>query len=210
MTLIGAAAQTGNLSVLKALIEYHSSLLSLDFCNENFCKPQFLQLDVDTTKHYKNIGYFVVCRDVEENEFGDGPTPDGMEALEWDMEINETTQFPQGRLLIWTIDKFTLQIILFIVDDNSADDQDLNMYKWYANILNRTSIMLESPERDIARLDRHGQSVLHYAVNSGNIDMVEFLLTILGKELSINQNAACGYSPLHMAADNGDVNMVKL
>lgn len=83
------------------------------------------------------------------------------------------------------------------------------MYKWYANILNRTSIMLESPERDIARLDRHGQSVLHYAVNSGNIDMVEFLLTILGKELSINQNAACGFSPLHMAADNGDVDMVR-
>lgn len=84
------------------------------------------------------------------------------------------------------------------------------MYKWYANILNRTSIMLESPERDIARLDRHGQSVLHYAVNSGNINMVEFLLTILGKELSINQNAGCGYTSLHMAANNGDVNMVNV
>lgn len=99
MTLIGAAAQTGNLSVLKALIEYHSSLLSLDFCNENYCKPQFLQLDVESSKRYKNIGYFVVCRDVEENEFGDGPTPDGMEALEWDMEINES-QYGQGKLVL--------------------------------------------------------------------------------------------------------------
>lgn len=103
---------------------------------------------------------------------------------------------------------FFIYVQCVSLDDNIGDDQDLNMYKWYANILNRTSLLLESPERDIARLDRHGQSVLHYAVNSGNIDMVEYLLTALGKELSINQNDACGFSPLHIAADNGDINMV--
>lgn len=90
LTLLGAAAQTGNLAVLKALIESHSTLLNLDFCNENICKPHYLQLDTVGHKKYKNIGYFVVCSDVEENEFGDGPTPDGMEALEWDMEVNES------------------------------------------------------------------------------------------------------------------------
>lgn len=83
------------------------------------------------------------------------------------------------------------------------------MYKWYANILNRTSVMLESPERDVSRLDRHGQSVLHYAVNSGNIDMVEYLMATLGKDLSINQNDACCFSPLHMASANGDIEMVR-
>lgn len=200
MTLIGAAAQTGNLSVLKALLEFHSSILSLDLCNDNFCKPQILQLDVDTTKRYKNIGYFVVCRDVEENEFGDGPTPDGMEALEWDMEVNET----QGNL-----DGFLYITVEYFLADDNCEDQDLNIYKWYANILNRTSILLESPERDFARLDRHGYSVLHYAINSGNIDIVDYLITMFGKELSINQNDGCGFSPLHMAADNGDIEMVK-
>lgn len=100
MTLLGAAAQTGNLSVLKALIGYHSSSLSLDVRNENFCKPQYLALETESQKRYKNVGYFVVCRDMDENEFGDGPTPDGMEALEWDMEVNETQFTGKNSFLI--------------------------------------------------------------------------------------------------------------
>lgn len=83
------------------------------------------------------------------------------------------------------------------------------MYKWYANILNRTSILLESPERDIARLDRHGQSVLHYAVISGNVDMVEYLVSSFDKELNVNQNDSCCFSPLHIASANGNVEMVR-
>lgn len=83
------------------------------------------------------------------------------------------------------------------------------MYKWYANILNRTSLLLESPERDISRLDRHGQSVLHYAVISGNVDMVDYLLSICSKDLNINQNDSCCFSPLHIAAANGNVEMVR-
>ncbi|CAG9830783.1 unnamed protein product [Diabrotica balteata] len=188
MTPLGVAAQTGNLSILKALLEHHKSSYNLDFRNENFCKPQYLQLDTSEQKRFKNIGYFVVCKDMEENEFGDGPTPDGMEALEWDMEVNETD---------------------FSTDDNGLEDSDLNMYKWYANILTRTSILLESPERDISRLDRHGQSVLHYAINTGSVEMVEYLMTAVGKDLSVNQSDACYFSPLHMAAANGDIEMAK-
>ncbi|KAG5892950.1 hypothetical protein JTB14_015001 [Gonioctena quinquepunctata] len=188
MTLIGAAAQTGNVPVMKALVEFHSFSSNLDFQNENICKPQYLQLQSTGSKIFNNIGYFVVCRDVEENEFGDGPTPDGMEALEWDMEVNET-QFP--------------------ADDSSIEAEVNNMYKWYANILNRTSVMLESPERDISRLDQHGQSILHYAVNSGSIDMVEYIMSIFGKELSVYQNDACCFSPLHMATVNDDSEMVR-
>ncbi|XP_057667659.1 putative ankyrin repeat protein RF_0381 [Diorhabda carinulata] len=187
MTPLGVAAQTGNLPLLKALLEHHTPSNNLDIRNENFSKPHYLHLDSNDQKRYKNIGYFVVCKDVEENEFGDGPTPDGMEALEWDMEVNETDFSP---------------------DDNGIEDS-LNMYKWYANILTRTSILLDSPERDISRLDRHGQSVLHYAVNTGNIDMVEYLMTTAGKDISVNQCDACCFSPLHMAAANGDIEMTK-
>lgn len=83
------------------------------------------------------------------------------------------------------------------------------MYKWYASILNRTSILLESPERDMGRLDRHGQSVLHYAINSGNVDMVSYLILTFNKEISVNQPDACGFTPIHMAVANQDVEMVK-
>ncbi|KAJ8966249.1 hypothetical protein NQ314_003664 [Rhamnusium bicolor] len=196
MTLIGAAAQTGNLSVLKALIDYHScSSLTLDFRNENKNKPQYLQLENDGQKRYKNIGYFVVCRDLEENEFGDGPT-----LTVWKVWSG-----------IWKLMKHIFLQLRHapISYDEGVEDGEINMYKWYANILNRTSVLLESPERDIGRLDRHGQSVLHYAVNSGNIDMVEYLMTTLGKELSVNQNDACCFSPLHMAAANGDIEMLR-
>ncbi|CAH2014954.1 unnamed protein product [Acanthoscelides obtectus] len=185
MTPLGAAAQTGNLSVLKALIEYHSSTLNLDHQNDN-CKPQCLNLNTDCQKKYKNIGYFVVCRDVEENEFGDGPTPDGMEALEWDMEVND----PQA-------------------EEPSEDSPESNIYKWYANILTRTSIVLESPEKDISRLDRHGQGVIHYAVNSGNIEVLEYLLATMGNALSLDQPDICNFSPLHSASANGHAEMVK-
>ncbi|CAG9860300.1 unnamed protein product [Phyllotreta striolata] len=188
MTLLGTAAQTGNLAALKALLEHHLNL-NLDLRNENLCKPHYLPLDSSEQRKYKNIGYFVVCKDVEENEFGDGPTPDGMDALEWDMEVTE------GDITI---------------EDSTLEEHDLNMYKWYANILTRTSILLDSPERDLARLDRHGQSVLHYAVNSGNTDMVKYLLTILEKDLSINQTDACCFTPLHIAAGNGDIEMTRL
>lgn len=88
MTNLGVAAQTGNLTILKTLLEHHLAV-NLDFRNENVCKPQYLHLDTSEQRRYKNIGYFVVCKDIEENEFGDGPTPDGMEALEWDMEVTE-------------------------------------------------------------------------------------------------------------------------
>lgn len=85
----------------------------------------------------------------------------------------------------------------------------MNLYRWYANILNRTSIILESPEYDIGRLDRHGQSVLHYAINSGNIEMVEFLINTFNKDLHVNLSDGCGFTPLHMASANGDLEMVR-
>ncbi|CAH0556691.1 unnamed protein product [Brassicogethes aeneus] len=190
MTLIGAAAQTGNLTILKLLIDFHNCITSKaslqDIRNENRPgKPFNLQLDSGQQK--RNIGYFIVCRDMDENEFGDGPTPDGMEALEWDMEVNSSD----------------------ITEEEPNDDGQVNLYRWYANILNRTSVILESPEYDIGRLDRHGQSVLHYAVNSGNIEMVEHLMTTFEKDLHVNLTDACGLSPLHIASANGDLEMVR-
>ncbi|KAH1024545.1 hypothetical protein HUJ05_004010 [Dendroctonus ponderosae] len=132
--------------------------------------------------------YFVVTRE-EENEFGDGPTPEGMEELEWDLEVNDGTNFN--------------------ADPEPVEDSTVDLYRWYASILNRTAVLLESPERDFSRLDQHGQSVLHYAINSGSVEMIEYLIENFGRELSVNQNDKNGFSCLHKAVARGDSNMVR-
>lgn len=63
------------------------------------------------------------------------------------------------------------------VTDNPQTRSDCteDMYRWYAKILNRTAILLDSPEKDFSRLDNHqGQSVLHYAVNSGRQELLPY------------------------------------
>ncbi|XP_017785402.1 PREDICTED: putative ankyrin repeat protein RF_0381 [Nicrophorus vespilloides] len=170
ITPLGAAVQTGNLAVLKVLTESTKLSLNLDGSQQQ--------------QQRNNIGYFVVCKDLD--EFGDGPTPDGMDALEWDMEIR---------------------------NENSAQERpvspDISLYNWYAKILNQTSILLKSPEYDISRLDSHGQNVLHYSVRCGHMDMVEYLLDNYD-ELDVNQCDGHWCSPLHIACRTDRPEMVQL
>ncbi|CAG9771849.1 unnamed protein product [Ceutorhynchus assimilis] len=189
MTLIGAAAQTGNLPLLKLLIDFQNSKSAPLNSIENRNKPQYLQLDASSPKRCKNIGYFVVTRE-EENEFGDGPTPEGMEGLEWDMEVNDANNCNK-------------------TEPEPVEDSTIDLYRWYAKVLNRTAVILESPERDFSRLDQHGQSILHYAVNSGSVELTEYLIDNFGRELSVNQNDTNGYNCLHKAVTRGDINMVQ-
>ncbi|XP_050309720.1 serine/threonine-protein phosphatase 6 regulatory ankyrin repeat subunit A-like [Anthonomus grandis grandis] len=188
MTLIGAAAQTGNLPLLKLLVDFHQSKSAPLNSIENRNKPQFLQLEIGSPKRCKNIGYFVVTRE-EENEFGDGPTPEGMEGLEWDLEVNDANNFN--------------------TEPEPVEDSTIDLYRWYANILNRTAVVLESPEQDFSRLDQHGQSILHYSVMSGSVEMMEYLLDNFGRELSINQSDKNGFNCLHKAVLSGDMDMVR-
>lgn len=131
----------------------------------------------------KNIGYFVVCKDLD--DLGEGPTPDGMEGLEWDMEIT---------------------------DDNNVDElptpPEISIYKWYAKILNQTSVVLKSPENDIGRLDRHGQNVLHYAIGVGNMEMTQYLINNF-TEIGVNQSNNDWLSPLHLAVMGEFVSIIK-
>lgn len=53
MTLLGAAAQTGNLPLLKLLIDFHNNKNAPLNSIENRNKPQYLQLD---SSRCKNIG----------------------------------------------------------------------------------------------------------------------------------------------------------
>lgn len=200
MTLLGAAAQTGNLSIVEALIEdSNSSTLDQISSTKN---PNLLQLELSSSasspattttpqKRCKNIGYFVVCKDIvvsEENEFGEGPTPDGMEALEWDMEVSDNHTNNDG--------------------GSTETTAEINIYQWYASILNRSSIVLKSPDNDIARLDSHGKSVLHYAVQSGNLELIRYLVDNFN-EVSVNQTDAASVSPLHIAASKCYLSLVR-
>lgn len=135
MTVLGVAAYQGNLKAVK-------SLLGEDV-NENFCSVQRpSSLDFATKKaKAENNGYFIICRDIEENEL-EGPTPEGMEELEWDNEV------------MMGNDK----------DRDVPTPPEAKIYKYYADVLNRTAVTLQSPNDDLTRLDYHGMSPLHYAV----------------------------------------------
>lgn len=187
-TPLGVAAQHGNFNILRLLAENQRSAIKYKSDNDPCKQHKPLNLDFTHKTQNRNIGYFVVCKDIDEGEFGDGPTPEGMEALEWDMEVTDDN----------------------LVNDNlCSTPPEARIYKWYAEVLNRTAIVLESPENDIARFDKNGLNALHYAIIGGHCDIVEYLLDNF-KEISINQSDADMFSPLHMAALNGDSRMVKL
>ncbi|KRT84268.1 Ankyrin repeat-containing protein, partial [Oryctes borbonicus] len=186
ITPLVAAVQSGNILILKILAESTKQPADNADVNNAHSSNRSLYLTLDVTKEtkYKNIGYFVVCKDLDEPEFGDGPTPDGMEALEWDMEIN---------------DDCTEEI---------SSQPESNLYKWYAKILTETSIMLKSPEYDMGGLDRHGQNILHYAVRQGNLEMVEYLLNTF-TQINVNVRDSEWCSPLHIAVLTENLSIVK-
>ncbi|KAF5306417.1 hypothetical protein FQA39_LY08926 [Lamprigera yunnana] len=185
-TPLGIAAQHGNFTILKTLAESQNSAVKFK-SSDNYSAQNSLSLDFTLNKSKnRNIGYFVVCKDMDDGDLGEGPTPEGMEALEWDMEVNEN------------------------LDDNSCSTPpEGRIYKWYADILNRSAVVLESPENDIARFDRNGLNALHYAVIEGNYNIVEYLIDNF-KEISVNQSDGEMFSPLQIAVHNGDLRMVKL
>lgn len=182
---MGLAAQNGNLQILRILADCTRKLVDVDFENDNI---KCMELDYPKKQRLKkNVGYFVVCKELE--ELGDGPTPDGMEALEWDMEISGN----DGR-----------------VDEEDVETQaEISIYKWYAKILNQTSFVLKSPENDIGRLDRHGRNVLHYAVGAGHVEMVQYLIENFEKEIGVNQTTNDWLSPLHLGVIGEHIQIIK-
>lgn len=155
-------------------------------CTIHQSKKLCLSLDNNyTSNENKNIGYFVVRKDLDpDDEIGDGPTPEGMEALEWDVEIKDT-------------------------DEPSNDESYSSLYKWYADILNRTSDLLKNPlPSDINQIDRYGRTAMHYASDQGHTLIVQLLLSS-----GCNVNNSCTseiMSPLHLACNKGHIDVVSL
>lgn len=82
-------------------------------------------------------------------------TPDGMDNLEWDMEMEGNKDV-------------TLE----------DDDPWSALYLWYAGILSQTSALLEEkpPPNDLDREDQFGRRALHYAAIEGHVDAVTLLI----------------------------------
>lgn len=187
LTPLGAAAHLGNITICETLIEnYKRTIKDDDFSNHRNKK---LCIDFSNerqrTNDHKNVGYFVVKKDLDatDDEIGDGPTPEGMDALEWDTEIKETDECP-------TTDSYSC------------------LYKWYADILNRTSDLLKTPLHcDINQIDRYGRTALHYASDRGHTSIVQLLLTA---GCNANHTSSDNVSPLHLASSQGHCDIVKL
>lgn len=95
---------------------------------------------------------------VDRGSFLDNPvgTPDGMDNLEWDVEINE--------------------------DDEEFLERDKDpwaaLYHWYANILSQTSALLmhQPPPDTLDSPDEFGLTALHYASSEGHIQAIHMLI----------------------------------
>jgi len=109
-------------------------------------------------------------------------TPEGMEKLEWDLEVeDEATWF---------------------------DDEDVwsKQYKWYAKILANTRLSVEESSRqcDVNLQDSVGRCAIHYAAEYGHNNAVKILINA-GCKVDIGD--VDSLTPLHLAANRGHYNV---
>lgn len=148
-----------------------------DSDNRNDSNENSAQRNESNDDNKRNLGYFVMVHDeetgvsmtseindesggfIDENEneslcMDDAQTPDGMEDLEWDVEVKD-------------------------VENDAGDEEDLwaCQYRWYAHILDKTCcILVETPRKcDINLQDMQGRSAVHYAAKQGHLDALKLL-----------------------------------
>ena len=86
-------------------------------------------------------------------------TPDGMDGLEWDVEVEDKARNSDGE---------------------EEEDSWASLYRWYADILDRTSSLLQLPHKcDVNHQDVYGRCAVHYAAEQGHVDAL-CLLTAAG------------------------------
>lgn len=107
------------------------------------------------------------CVGVQSNEISasalnDDRTPDGMDRLEWDVEVEDKGKSSEG---------------------GEEDDSWASLYRWYADILDRTSSLLQLPQHcDVNHQDVYGRCAVHYAAEQGHVDALH-LLTAAGSHM---------------------------
>ncbi|XP_039280721.1 serine/threonine-protein phosphatase 6 regulatory ankyrin repeat subunit B isoform X2 [Nilaparvata lugens] len=145
-----------------------------------------------------NCGYFVLYHktgDCEQDENDncnlEGRTPEGMEQLEWDVEVKECDQS---------------QAV------TKEDDMWSCQYRWYADILDRTQGHLAvrpcvATRCDLNLQDGLGCTALHYAAGQGHLEVVSMLVEA-GCQLDVCDSVS--QTPLHLAAAHGHTAVVEL
>ncbi|PSN57585.1 hypothetical protein C0J52_00531 [Blattella germanica] len=132
------------------------------------------------------------CAGVQSNEnsacaLNDVRTPDGMDGLEWDVEVED-----KGR------------------NSESEEEEDswASLYRWYADILDRTSSLLQLPHKcDVNHQDVYGRCAVHYAAEQGHMDALR-LLTAAGCRVDIGDSD--NLTPLHLAASRDHFKVAKM
>ncbi|XP_071454171.1 ankyrin-2-like [Hetaerina americana] len=119
----------------------------------------------------------------------DGRTPDGMDGLEWDSEV--TGGECAGE----------------VKPTDREEEKWASLYRWYADILDRTGPVLHPPTVNVHRhgqpkcdadgQDMYGRSAVHYAAEQGNIGALKMLLSA-GCRVDVGDTD--NVTPLHLAA----------
>lgn len=158
-TPLGIAATLGDVRIIQLLLGTgNESDKSSTSGNKN---GQEEPIDDNQT----NLGYFIMVHDdvtsvdaitqceVMDMNLNEAETPEGMEGLEWDVEMTE---------------------------GENEDEEDVwsNQYRWYANILSKTHcIVVDVPNCcDVNQQDMSGRCAIHYAADQGHYDAVKCLI----------------------------------
>lgn len=157
--------------------------------------------DKSESREEPNLGYFIVVHNDNKLEeetkrstcgdlSTDPITPDDMDNLEWDSELQP--------------EKFDSPC-----DSAENSDSWVNLYRWYADYLANSCAVDMSVQRgtclkiDVNQLDMYRRSAMHYAAEQGNIEVLHILLRA---GCSVDVGDSDDVTPLHLAAarDNPD------
>ncbi|XP_034235581.1 ankyrin repeat and protein kinase domain-containing protein 1-like isoform X2 [Thrips palmi] len=152
------------------------------------------------TREEPNQGYFIVVHNDKSEEETKRPvcgdcsnepmTPDDMDNLEWDSEL-EPEKFDSP------------------CDDAENSDSWVNLYRWYADYLAKSCTVDMSVQQgtclqiDVNQLDMYRRSAMHYAAEQGNMEVLHVLISA---GCSVDVGDSDDVTPLHLAAarDNPD------
>lgn len=195
-TPLGVAAEMGNTTILKKLLEscsvhglhspeteqqpqkkYRSKKCRREMSESRVCGGSNIpgnvcgtikgmdEGDIATSKG-ANLGYFIMVHkegatntDENRNKSSESTipsasevrTPEGMDGLEWDTEVIEDSS-------------------------ETVDDSWASLYRWYADILDRTGSLLQKPHQsDFNHQDIYGRCAVHYAAEQGHIEALRML-----------------------------------
>lgn len=124
----------------------------------------------------------------------DPTTPDGMEGLEWEDEIEPRAAHNSDQMSAGVCNTLT----------EEDDDEWSVLYRYYASVIEKTGEMLANTisAREPHCLDATGKAPIHYAAANGSLACMEQLLK---HKAPVNMANDSGYTALHLAVHNPGV-----